>query len=131
MYEGTRKQRRVPPFEQPRDLEHEKLVSTVLAASTACQESRLGTTSGKGCYSPNARADGFGASCSQLGLLPGAAPREGCWTFFMRKILCTVRNYYWNERCTARNKTEKPSDELPIDQEHRPGDRADQRTVSS
>ena len=40
--------------------------------------------------------------------------------------LCTVRNYYWSERFIARNKTEKPSDEPPTDQEHRPGDRADQ-----
>ena len=40
--------------------------------------------------------------------------------------LCTVRNYYWSERIIARNETEKPSDETPIDQEHRPGDRADQ-----
>ena len=46
----------------------EKLVSTILAASTACQESRLGTTLEKRCYSPNVRADGFGATCSQLGL---------------------------------------------------------------
>ena len=40
--------------------------------------------------------------------------------------LCTVRNYHWSERFIARNKTEKPSDETPIDQEHRPADRADQ-----
>ena len=40
----------------------EKLVSTILAASTACQESRLGTISGKGYYAPNVRADGFGAT---------------------------------------------------------------------
>ena len=72
----------------------EKLVSTNLAASTACQESRLGTTSGKGCYSPNVRADDFEATCSQIELLSGAAPTEGCWTFFLRKRLRTVRNYY-------------------------------------
>ena len=40
--------------------------------------------------------------------------------------LCTVRNYYWSERFFARNKTEKPSDKSPTDQEDRPGDRADQ-----
>ena len=40
--------------------------------------------------------------------------------------LCTVRNYYWSKRFIARNKTEKPPDELPTDQEHRPGDRADE-----
>ena len=59
-------------------------------------------------------------------LLPGAASTKGCWTFFLRKRLCAVRNYYWSKRFIARNKTEKPSDEPPTDQEHRPGDRADQ-----
>ena len=51
---------------------------------------------------------------------------KGMLDFFLRKILCTVRNYHWSERFIARNKTEKPSDEPPTDQEHRPGDRADQ-----
>ena len=46
----------------------EKLVSTILAATTAYQESRLGTTSGKGYYSPNVRVDGLGTTCSPLGL---------------------------------------------------------------
>ena len=101
-------------------------MSTILAASTAYQESRLGTTSGKGYYSPNVRVDGLGATCSPLGLLPGAASTKGCRTFFLRKRPCTVRNYYWSERFIARNKTEKPPDEPPTDQEHRPGDRADQ-----
>ena len=101
-------------------------MSTNLAASTACQESRLGTTSGKGYYPPNVRVDGLGATCSPLGLLPGAALTKECWNFFLRKVLCTVRNYYWSERFIARNKTEKPSDEPPTDEEHRPGDRADQ-----
>ena len=36
-----------------------KLVSTILAASTTCQESRLGTTLGKGYHAPNVRDDGF------------------------------------------------------------------------
>ena len=103
-----------------------KLGSTILAASTAYQESRLGTTSGRGYYSPNVRVDGLGATCSPLGLLPGAASTEGCWTFFLRKRLFAVRNYYWSERFIARNKTEKQSDEPPTDQEDRPGDRADQ-----
>ena len=128
------KRRRVQPYEQPRSLEREageKLVSTIVAASTACQECHLGTTSGKGCYSPKVRADGFRATCSQLRLLPGAASTKGCRTFFLRKRLCTVRNYYWSERFTARNKTEKPSDESLTDQERRPGYGADQRTVSS
>ena len=59
-------------------------------------------------------------------LLPGAASTKGCWIFFPRKRLCAVQNYYWSERFIARNETEKPSDEPPTDQEHRPGDRADQ-----
>ena len=59
-------------------------------------------------------------------LLPGAASTKGCWAFFLRKRLCSVRNYYWSKRFIARNKTEKASDEPPVDQEHRPGDRADQ-----
>ena len=49
-------ERRPPPNEQSRSLESKKgvkLVSTILAASTACQESHLGTTSGKGYYAPN------------------------------------------------------------------------------
>ena len=101
-------------------------MSAVLAASTACQESRLGTTSGKEYYFPIVRADGFGATCSPLELLPGAASTKGCWTFFLRKILYTVRNSDWSERFIARKKTEKTSDEPPTDQEHRPGDRPDQ-----
>ena len=65
----------------------EKLARTILAASTAYQESRLGTTSGKGYYSPNVRVDGLGVTCSPLGLLPGAASTKGCWTFFLKKRL--------------------------------------------
>ena len=60
-------------------------------------------------------------------LLPGDASTKGCWIFFLRKRLCAVRNYYWSERrFIARNMKEKPSDEPPTDQEHRPGYRADQ-----
>ena len=33
---------------------------------------------------------------------------------------------YWSEQFIAGNKTEKPSDEPPTDQEHRLGDRSDQ-----
>ena len=41
----------------------------------------------------------------------------------LRTRLCTAaRNYSWSEQ----NKTEKPSNEPPTDQEHRPGVRADQ-----
>ena len=101
-------------------------MSTILAASTAYQENRLGTTSGKGYHSPNVQVDGLGATCSPLGLLSRAVSTKGCWTFFLRKILCAVRNYYWSERFIARNKTEKTFDEPPTDQEHGPGDRADQ-----
>ena len=101
-------------------------MSTILAASTAYQESRLGTTSGEGYYSPIIRVDGLGATCSPLGLLPGAPSTKVCWVFFLRTRLRTVRNYCWSERFIARNKKEKPSDEPPTDQEHRPGDRADQ-----
>ena len=99
-------------------------MSTILAASTACQESRLGTTSGKGYYSPNVRVDGLGATCSPLGFSSqGLHHQQGCWIFFLRtRRLCTARNYYWSEQ----NQREKPSDEPPTDQEHRPGDRADQ-----
>ena len=46
-------ERRLPPNEQPGALKVRagvKLVSTILAASTACHESRLGTTSGNGYY---------------------------------------------------------------------------------
>ena len=59
-------------------------------------------------------------------LLPRAASTKGCWTFFLRTRLYTVRNYYWSEWFIARNKTEKSSNDLPTDQDHRPGDRADQ-----
>ena len=41
---------------------------------------------------------------------------------FLRTRLYTARSYYWSEQ----NETEKPSDEPPTDQEHRPGARADQ-----
>ena len=59
-------------------------------------------------------------------LFSEAASTKGCWIFFLRKRPCAVQNYYWSERFIARDKTEKPSDEPPTDQEHRPGDRADQ-----
>ena len=49
----------------------------------------------------------------------------------MLDLLCeekapsTVRRY-WSEQFIAENKTEKTSNEPPSDQEHKPGDRADQ-----
>ena len=61
-----------------------------------------------------------------LGSPPRGCINKGMLDFLSQKILCTVRNYYWSERFIARNKTEKASDEPPTDQEHRPGDRADQ-----
>ena len=45
--------------------------------------------------------------------------------FREEKTLCTVRSY-WSEQFIAGNKTEKSFDKPPTDQEHRPGDRADQ-----
>ena len=45
--------------------------------------------------------------------------------FCEENTLCTVRSY-WSEQFIAGNKTEKSSDEPRTDQEHRPGDRADQ-----
>ena len=72
-----------------------KLVSMILAASTAYQESRMDTTSGKGCYSPNVRVDDLGATCSPLGLLPGGCINKGMLDFLLKKRLCTVRNYYF------------------------------------
>ena len=99
-------------------------MSTILAASTACQESRLGTTSGEGYYSPNVRADGLPWSdVFPLELLPRAASTGMLEFLFLRTRLCTAaRSYYWSEQ----NETEKPSDEPPTDQEHRPGVRTDQ-----
>ena len=41
------------------------------------------------------------------------------------KTLCLVRSY-WSEQFITGNKTEKSSDEPPTNQEHRPGDQADQ-----
>ena len=68
-----------------------KLVSTIVAASTAYQESRLGTTSGKGYYCPNVRVDGLGATCCPLGLLPGAASTNEMLDFLSedKTMYCT------------------------------------------
>ena len=70
----------------------EKLVTTILAASTACQESRLGTTLRKGSYAPNIRADGFGATRFRLGRLPGSCMDRGVLDVFLRRK-DTVRSY--------------------------------------
>ena len=92
-------------------------MSTILAVSTACQESRLGTTSGEGYYSPNVRDDGLPWS-DVLSILtsPGAASTGMLEFLFLRTRLYTARSYYWK----GQNETEKPSDEPPTDQEHRP-----------
>ena len=55
----------------------------------------------------------------------GLHQRRDAGLSFVREIHCTVLNY-WSEQLIARNKTEKSSDELPIDQKYRPGDRAGQ-----
>ena len=52
----------------------------------------------------------------------GAASSGMLEFLFLRTRLYTARSYYWSEQ----NETEKPSDEPPTDQEHRPGARADQ-----
>ena len=66
-------------------------MSTILGATTACQESRLGTTLVKGYYSPNVRVDGLGATCCPLRLLPGAASTKGMLDFLSedKTMYCT------------------------------------------
>ena len=109
----------------------EKLVSTILAASTTCQESRLDTTSGKGYCAPNVRADGFGATRFRLGPLPGNCMDRGMLDLFCKeKALCTVQSY-WSEQFIVGNKTEKSPDEPPTDQEHRSEIELTKHTVSS
>ena len=95
-------------------------MSTILAATIACQKSRLaGTGSGKGNYAPNVRADGFGAMRLRFGPLPGSwMDREMLNLSCGENTLCTVRSY-WSEQFIAANKTEESSDEPPTDQEHR------------
>ena len=66
-----------------------KLVSAILAASTACQESRLGTTSRKGYYAPNVRADGFGATRFRLGPLPESCIDRGVLEVFCEEKTLT------------------------------------------
>ena len=101
-------------------------MSTILAASTACQESRLGTTWGKGYYSPNVRVDDLPWSdvFSILTSPWGCIIKRGMLDFLsLRTRLCTAaRDYYWSKQ----NKTDKPFDEPPTDQEHRPEVRIDQ-----
>ena len=115
--------------EQPRGLECEestKLVSTILAASAACQGSRLGNNSWKrvlfsACSSRWIRRNSL--TRSRFGCLPGSCmDREGL-DVFMGKY--TVRNYR-TEQSVARDKVKKSSDESPTDQEHRSGNQADQ-----
>ena len=46
-------------------------------------------------------------------------------SFCEEKTLCTVRSY-WREQFKAGNKADTSSEKPPTDQEHRPGDLADQ-----
>ena len=103
----------------------EKLVSTILAASTVGQESRLSTTSGKGYYAPNVRADGFEATRFRLGPPLGSCMDRGVLGVFSLRRNYTVR-CCWSEQVIAGNKTNKSSDEPPTNQEYRPGDRSNQ-----
>ena len=64
----------------------------------------------------------LGATCSPLELLPRAASTGMLEFLFLRTRLYTAQSYYLSEQ----NETEKPSNEPPTDQEHRPGVRADQ-----
>ena len=100
-----------------------KLVSMILVASTASQESRLDITSGKGyfseCPSRWLRSDAFSTWTSAEEMFR----QRGAECFLRAKY--TVRSY-WSYQYNAGNKTKKSSDELPTDQEHWPGDRADQ-----
>ena len=59
-----------------------KLVSTILAASTACQESRPGTTPGRADYPPNVRVDGLPWN-DVLSILtsPTGLHLQECWNF--------------------------------------------------
>ena len=88
-----------------------KLVSTILAASTVCEESRLGSTSRRGYYAPNVRADGFGATRFRLEPLPGSCMDRGVPDVFLRRK-DNVRSY-WSNHFFEGNKMKKSSDEPP------------------
>ena len=127
---GSRKQRRVPPHEQPRVLNVKSGVKTREHDSRrehCISREPPGYFFEERVFLPECSSRWSWSDVSSTWtLFLGAASTKGCWTFFLRTRLCTVRNYYWSERFIARNKTEKPSDEPPTDQEHRSGDRADQ-----
>ena len=100
MYEGTQETAAQHRTNSPGALNVKagvKLVSTILAASTACQDSRLGTPSGKGYYSPNVLVDGLGATCSPLGFSFQGLHQQskGMLKFLSEEHtrLCTVRKY--------------------------------------
>ena len=130
MYEGRdRKQRRATPIGPPRGLE----------CKSRCKNSRARLFSPRAPHVKRAawvllREKGvtprmfvsmafLGTTCSPFDFSHGAASsREGCWNFVSEDK--TV--YYTKLLLERAEKTEKPSDEPPTDQEHRPGVRADQ-----
>ena len=129
MYEERdRKQRRATPIEPPRGLQCKAGVKT--REHDSCREHRLsreppGYSFGKRVLLPecSCRWPSLERRALHFDFFHGAASsREGCWILFLRTRLCSTRNYSWSEQ----NKTEKPSDEPPTDQEHRSGVRADQ-----
>ena len=98
-------------------------MSTILAASTACQESRLVLLREKGITPRMFESMALERRVPHLDSPPRGCINKGMLDFLSEDTrLCTARNYCWSEQ----NKTEKPSDEPPTDQEHRQGDRADQ-----
>ena len=70
-----------------------RLVSTILAASTTCQGSRLGTSSGKMVLFPECSSRWIRSNSlmrSRHGPLPGSCTDRGVVDFsFVRKIYCT------------------------------------------
>ena len=100
---------------------------TILAASTACEGSRLGTSSGKKVVCPECSSRWIRSNNlthSRLGLLPRSCMDQRGAKCFMRKRRNTKLLDGAVYHCG--NKTKKKSDESPTDQEHRLGDRPDQ-----
>ena len=100
-------------------------MSTILTASTACQKSRLGTTSGSGYYTPECSRRWLWSDVFSTWTSFGGCIFWGMLDLLCEgKTLCTVRSYR-SGQFIAGNKTEKSSDEPPTDQEHSSGNRAD------
>ena len=126
MNEGTRRQR-LPQHEQPRDLEYKAGVKT--REHDSRREHRMsreppGYYFGKRVLFPecSCRWPSLERRAVHFDFSYGAASTGMLEFLFLRTRLYTARSYYWSEQ----NETEKPSDEPPTDQEHRPGARADQ-----